>query len=167
VPRRALLIPLTLLLVAACGGSSPTPTPAPTPTAVPSADATEPPPPSIAAESPFGSTVVNEAFCGTIADLESTVNSFDQIKVKPANGQKLQDAAAQVVTAMNAITQAATADVSALTDALGTAVDELNNAAMDYATNSSGKTEEKRLNKAVTAVTTAISDLRGAAGCTT
>jgi hypothetical protein len=161
-----LLIPLTLLLVAACGGSSPTPTPAPTPTAVPSADATEPPP-SIAVESPPGSTVVNEAFCGTIADLESTVNSFEQIKVKPANGQKLQDQAAQVVTAMDAITQAATADVSALTDALGTAVDELNNAAMDYATNSSGKTEEKRLNKAVTAVTTAISDLRGAAGCTT
>src|SRR6516162_7383216 len=79
VPRRALLIPLTLLLVAACGGSSPTPTPAPTPTAVPSADATEPPP-SIAVESPPGSTVVNEAFCGTIADLESTVNSFEQIK---------------------------------------------------------------------------------------
>ncbi len=169
MPRRALLIPLTLLLVAACGGSSPTPTPtpAPTPTDVPSADATESAPASIAAESPSGSTVVDEAFCGTIADLESTLNDFDQIKVKPANGQKLQDQAAKVQVAMDAITQAATADVSALSDALGTAVDELNNAAADYATNSSGKTEEKRLNKAVTSVTSAIGDLRSAAGCTT
>ena len=167
VPRRALLLAPILLLVVACGGSSPTPTPAPTPTVAPSADATESVVPSIAAESPSGSTLVDETFCGTIADLETTVNDFDAIKVKPANGQKLQDQAAKVQVAMDTITQAATAEVSALADALGTQVDELNNAAADYATNSSGKTEEKRLNKAVTAVTTAIADLRGAAGCTT
>jgi hypothetical protein len=167
VPRRALLLVPILLLVAACGGSSPTPTPAPTPTEVPSAGATESVPASFAAESPSGSTQVDEAFCGTITDLETTLNEFNGIKVKPANGQKLQDQAAKVQTAMDAITQATTADVSALADALGTSVDELNQAAADYATNSSGKTEEKRLNKAVNAVTTAISDLRGAAGCTT
>ena len=166
MPRRALLLAPILLLVAACGGSSPTPTPVPTPTVVPSAGATESVP-SFAAESPSGSTLVDETFCGTITDLETTLNDFDGIKVKPANGQKLQDQAAKVQVAMDAITQAATAEVSALADALGTQVDELNNAAADYATNSSGKTEEKRLNKAVTAVTTAIADLRGAAGCTT
>jgi hypothetical protein len=124
-------------------------------------------PPSLTAESPSGSTLVDETFCGTITDLETTVSDFDAIKVKPANGQKLQDQAAKVQQAMDAITQAATAEVTALADALGSQVDELNNAAADYATNSSGKTEEKRLNKAVTGVTTAISDLRGAAGCTT
>jgi hypothetical protein len=124
-------------------------------------------PPSQIAESPSGSVLVDEAFCGTIADLESTLNDFDQIKVKPTNGQKLQDQAAKVTTAMDAITQAASASVSALSDSLGTAVDELSNAAADYATNSSGKTEEKRLNHAVTGVTTAIGDLRNAAGCTT
>jgi hypothetical protein len=167
VPRRALLLALTCLLVAACGGSSSTPTPLPTPTAVPSADATEPAPPSTGSESPSGSTLVDEAFCGTITDLESTLNDFNAIKVKPANGQKLQDQAAKVVTAMDAITQAETASVSALADALATQVDELNNAAADYATNSNGKTQEKRLNKAVSSVTTAIADLRGAAGCTT
>jgi hypothetical protein len=167
VPRRALLLAPFLLLVAACGGSSPTPTPAPTPTEVPTAGGTESAPASVALESPSGSTLVDEAFCGTITDLETTLNEFNAIKVKPGNGQKLQDQAAKVQTAMDAITQAATADVSALADALGTQVDELNQAAADYATNSSGKTEEKRLNKAVTAVTTAIDDLRGAAGCTT
>ena len=167
VPRRALLLAPILLLVAACGGSSPTPTPAPTPTPVASVGATESVAPTSVAESPSGSALVDEAFCGTIADLESTLQDFDAIKVKPANGQKLQDQAAKVQTAMDAITQATTADVSALADALGTQVDELNNAAADYATNSSGKSEEKRLNKAVGAVTTAIGDLRGAAGCTT
>jgi hypothetical protein len=139
----------------------------PTPTAAASREVTESAPPTLVAESPAGTTLVDEAFCGTIADLESTVDTFDAIKVKPANGQDLQDQAAKVVTAMDLITQAATASVSALADALGTAVDELNSAAADYATNSEGKTEEKRLKNAVKGVRTATTDLRSAAGCTT
>jgi hypothetical protein len=160
VLARALLLVVTCLLAAACGGSSASPSHAPSPSIVASVPASGGPTES-------GPTV-DEAFCGTIADLESGLQTFEAIKVKAANASKLKDAAAGVVAAVTPITGTASTDLLDLADALKTAVDGLSSATENYATASpSGKdAASKKLKKAVTTLHAAIAQLRQAAVCT-
>lgn len=112
---------------------------------------------------------VDEVFCGTIADLESGLQSFEAIKVKPANASKLKDAAAGVVAAVTPITDTATTDLLDLADSLKTAVDGLSSSTENYATASSSAKDAaaKKLKKAVTVLHKAITQLRQAAVCST
>jgi len=164
---RALLLMLTCIVVAACGGNSATPTPSPT--SSPGATSSDAYPLSSGdAGSPGASgTVVDEAFCGTIANLESALADYEAIKVKPTDGQKLEDQAGAVSKTMDAITTAANQADAALSASLATAVSELVSASEDYATASGPRdTQQKRLKKAVSSVHTAITDLRSSSGCT-
>lgn len=157
---RALLLVLTCLIAVACGGTSPTPSGSvASGSALPSA--------AVSASPMSSGPTVDETFCGTVADLETALQSFEAIKIKASNANKLKDAADGVSAALTPITDTATTDLKNLTSALKSAVDGLSSSTENYATTSpSGKTAaEKKLKKSLTTLHTAISQLRQAATC--
>jgi hypothetical protein len=160
VLARALLLVLTCLVAVACSGSSASPSAALSPSAIASIAASGSP-------SDSGPTV-DEAFCGTIADLESSLAMFETIKIKAANATKLKDAAGGVSSALTPISDTAGTDLVDLTAALGVAVDGLKSSTENYATASpTGKAAaEKKLKKAISTLHAAITQLRQAATCT-
>ena len=157
---RALLLVLTCLVAVACGGSSATPSRSVAPGS-PSASA------GVSASPVSSGPTVDETFCGTIAELESALASFEAIKIKASNANKLKDAANGVSAALAPITNTATADLKNLTSAMKTAVDGLSSSTENYATTSpSGlAAAEKKLKKSLTTLHTAITQLRQAATC--
>ena len=111
---------------------------------------------------------VAEAFCGTIADLESALQSFEAIKVKAGNASKLKDAADGVSAALTPITDTAAADLGNLVDGLVTAVGGLNfGRKLRYRSDIGQAGGRADARDSVAALHAAISDLRQAATCST
>lgn len=155
VTARASLLGVICLLAVACGGATPTSS------AKPSGGASAQPSASAVASG----AVVDETFCGTVADMESELAKFEAIKVKASNRAKLTDQADAVYVSFAPIFDTASEDLIDLVDALSTAVDGLSSEAENYATSSNQEQAVKRLKRAVTALHAAITDLREAALC--
>jgi hypothetical protein len=153
---RGSLLALVCLLAIACGGGPPA-TPSAKPSTSPSTQ------PSASASGSGG--LVDEAFCGTVADMESQLAKFEALKIRASNRTKLKDQSAAVKRTLPAISAAAAADLTELVDALSTAVDGLTSAAEDYATSSNADAASKRVKRAITDLHGAITDLREAAIC--
>ena len=157
---RALLLALTCLIAVACSGSTATPSGSVRPSSSPASSA-------VSASPGSSGPTVDEAFCGTVADLESALQSFEAIKIKAGNASKLKDAADAVSAALTPITDTATADLKNLSNGLKSAVDGLTSSTENYATSSSSAkaAAEKKLKKSLTTLHTAIGQLRQAATC--
>lgn len=158
---RVVLLVLSCLFLAACAGSSISSSPSARASSSTSPAAS----PSV---SPSGA-IVNEAFCGTVADLESALQSLEMIKVKPANGSKIKDQAGAVKAALTPIMSTAAAGLTSRVDSLQKAVEGVSTASENYATaNAASKSAaDKRLKKAIATLHTAITDVRQAAACAT
>jgi hypothetical protein len=160
VINRVLLLGLTCLLAAAACGGGP---PAASSSGKPSGSGAATPAGSAAPSGP----VVDEAFCGTIADLESELQAFEAIKVRATNRAKLNTQAGKVAMTIDAISAAAPTDLTDLVDELTAAIDGLTGAAENYATSDTADAAQKRLKKAVTTLHSKITALREAAACST
>jgi hypothetical protein len=156
VLARASLLGLICMLAVACSGG-----PAPSSSAKPSSSASTQP----SASADGSGAIVDEAFCGTVADMESELAKLETIAIKAANRTKLKDQAAKVKMSLGAITDAASGDLADLVDTLSTAVDGLSSSAENYATSGTPDTASKRLKKSINTLHGAITDLREAALC--
>jgi hypothetical protein len=146
-----------LFVVAACGGNPPTATPAPSATPPPSADASAQP----------SGDVVDEAFCGTVANLETALQNFEAIKIRTVNRSKLTQQAQHVSQALEPIQAQADQSLSGKMGKLATAVDGLKSATENFATSSNTSSATQQLKKAIKTLHTAINALRTAATCST
>ena len=94
---RALLIALAIAAVAGCSSSPPA-----SPSSSAGASQSGSPLPSSSTGGSPGATV-DEAFCGTIGDLETKLQDLEAIKLKAVNKSKIKPAADNVSGAYSAI----------------------------------------------------------------
>jgi hypothetical protein len=156
---RALLIAIAIAAIAGCSSSAPS-----SPSSSASASQSGSPLPSSSAGTSPGATV-DEAFCGTIGDLESKLQDFEAIKLKAVNKAKIKPAADNVSGAFSAISDAASATLKSKVDALKSAIDGLSSAAENYSTNSHPDAVAGAVKSATAKLHKAIAQLRAAASC--
>ncbi len=108
---------------------------------------------------------MDEAFCGTIGDLESKLQDFEAIKLKTANKSRVKPAADNVSGAYSAISDAASPALTSKMDALKAAIDALSSAAENYSTSPHPDSAAGGVRNAEKALHKAITQLRSAASC--
>jgi len=103
---------------------------------------------------------VDEAFCGTIGDLESKLQDLEAIRLKASNKSKVKPAADNVSGAFSAISDAAPAALKTKVDAVKSAINSLVSAAENYSTSPHPDSAAGGVKNAEKALHNAIAKLR-------
>jgi hypothetical protein len=159
VGLRALLIALAIAAVAGCSSSPPA-----SPSGSAGASQSGSPLPSSSLGGSPGATV-DEAFCGTIGDLESKLQDLEAIRLKASNKSKVKPAADDVSGAFSGISDAAPAVLKTKVDAVKSAITSLVSAAENYSTSPHPDSAAGGVKNAEKALHKAIAQLRTAASC--